>query len=501
MRCILLFLLLVPAMLLLTAADLPKSGDIDWEPCTPEEQGMDSRELARMLSRAKEHGLDLHSLIMIRNGRVILECYVHPYDKNSLHNVKSVSKSIMSAMVGVALREGIIKNLDETVYDYFPQYFTEGMDARKRTITLRHLLTMTSGLDLDENGPIMGMIFGTGDWIEATLARPMLTFPGTRYKYCTGLTHIMSGVLTEASGRGLLDLCKEYLFGPLDITDVQWRQGPKGYYFGGAELFMTPRDLARFGTLYLNRGRWNGKQVVPAEWVEESTSGHVEIPGSNQQYGYWWYVGEEGFVDAMGWGGQGITYHRETNIVMVVTSATHNTGDILFRDFDHTTIIDEPHPPNPEAFGELNRIIDELEHPKPVSQPSSPAIARAISGKRYTCDPNPRYKAVSFDFPRADEGVMRLETLHATYQVAFGLDGNYRVSDVGDFGRMPGGSRVAARGRWQDGVFLMDVHEMGAPTHWEVIVSFADDRFDMSITDRPSFREFTLSGQSDEPVR
>jgi CubicO group peptidase (beta-lactamase class C family) len=159
----------------------------------------------------------------------------------------------------------------------------------------------------------------------------------------------MSGILTEASGRGLLELCNEYLFGPLGITDVQWRQGPKGYYFGGAELFMTPRDLARFGMLYLNNGQRNGQQIVPSEWVEESTSGHVRIPGSNQRYGYWWYVNEEGFVDAIGWGGQGITYHREANTVMVVTSATHETGDILFRDFDKSTLSDEPHPTNPEA--------------------------------------------------------------------------------------------------------------------------------------------------------
>ncbi|NIM20479.1 MAG: serine hydrolase [Candidatus Latescibacteria bacterium] len=489
-------LLLLPAILLLAGADVAECADINWEPCPPEEQGMDSRELALMLARVKELELDMHSLIMIRNGRVILECYVHPYDETSLHNVKSVSKSIISAMVGISLREGIIESLDETVYDHFPQYFTDETDPRKKSITLRHLLTMTSGLDLDENGPIMRMIFNSSDWIGATLARPMVEDPGTRYTYCTGLTHLMSGILTEASGRGLLELCNTYLFNPLGITDVQWLRGPKGYYFGGAELFMTPRDLARFGTLFLNKGQWNGEQIVPSEWIKESTSGRVQIPCGNQQYGYWWYVNDDGFVDAIGWGGQGISYHREANIVMVVTSATHETGDILFRDFDESTISDEAHPANPEAYEELTKIINDLEHPAPKQPSNPPAIAAEIAGKRYWLNPNPRYKAVTFDFPHEDTGVMTLETPNAKYELAVGLDGIYRVTDVRDFGRVQGGSRLAARGNWlEDGTFSMDLHEIGAPTHWKVLVSFEGDRLDMSITDRPLFREFTLSGR------
>jgi hypothetical protein len=437
MRRAFLSLLLLPATLLLAGAGFVEAADINWEPCPPEEQGMDSRELARMLTRVKELELDLHSVIMIRNGR-----------------------------------------------------------ARKKSITLRHLLTMTSGLELDENGPITRMIFGSHDWIAAVLDRPMVEEPGTDYTYSSGLTHIMSGILNEASGKGLLELCREYLFDPLGMGDVRWSQGPKGYYFGGAELFMKPRDLARFGMLFENDGQWNEEQVVPRQWVEESTSGRIQIPWSNQQYGYWWYANEAGFVNAIGWGGQGISYHREANIVAVVTAATHDMGEILFGDFDTSSVSDEPHPPNPEAYAELTRLIDEMEHPKPTAAAKPPAIAAEIAGKRYWLDPNPQYKAVTFDFPEKDTGVMKLEALSAEYELAVGLDGVYRVSDVGGFGRMPGDNRLAVRGCWaEDGMFVMDFHHMGSPTHWVIRTSFLGDRLDMAITDRPLCREFTLSGR------
>jgi CubicO group peptidase (beta-lactamase class C family) len=157
-------------------ADAP----FDWEQSTPEAQGIDTRGLIRAVSRVRDEAVNLHSLILVRNGHVIFEAYVPPYDKDALHNVKSVTKSIMSALVGIALEEGILDSLDQTVSEYFPEYITDAMDPRKRSITLRHLLTMTSGLDLDENGPIMNGIFDSDDWIEATFARPMSEDPGNK---------------------------------------------------------------------------------------------------------------------------------------------------------------------------------------------------------------------------------------------------------------------------------------------------------------------------------
>lgn len=161
---------------------------------------------AEAVRRIRDESLDIRSLVLVRNDHIILELYVHPYDRDTVHNVKSVSKSVISALVGIALREGILENLDQTVVEFFPQYITDGMDERKKQITLRHLLTMTAGLDLDENGPKMARVFASDDWIRTAFEAPMATDPGTRFVYSTPLTHTMSGILTESSGMSLLEL-------------------------------------------------------------------------------------------------------------------------------------------------------------------------------------------------------------------------------------------------------------------------------------------------------
>ena len=140
---------------------------------TPEEQGVDSERLIESVRRIRDDDLDVRSLVLLRNDHIILELYVHPYDRDTLHNVKSVSKSVISALVGIALEEEVVESLDQAVGEFYPQYFTEGMDARKKTITLRHLLTMTAGLDLDENGPKMAKVFASNDWIRAAFEAPM----------------------------------------------------------------------------------------------------------------------------------------------------------------------------------------------------------------------------------------------------------------------------------------------------------------------------------------
>jgi CubicO group peptidase (beta-lactamase class C family) len=474
-------------------------GDIVWEAAAPEELGLDSEQLVTAVARVRERNLDLHGMILLRNDRVILECYVQPYDKDALHNVKSVSKSIISAVVGNALREGVLESLDATVYDYFPQYFTEEMDPRKKEITLRHLLTMTSGLDLDENGPIMSGIFGTDDWIKATLERSMVADPGEQYLYSTPLTHIMSAVLTEASGRSLLELSTEYLFEPLGITEVQWRQGPQGYYVGGAELFLTPRDLAKFATMFLHRGRWNGEQIVPEEWVEESTAAQVEIPGWGIDYGYWWYRREAESFFGMGWNGQVISIQSDENVVAVITAAAPGTGDVIFADYDEETVQDEPRAPNPQAAAELDRLCAELANPEPEPVPELPQVATTISGRRYSIDENPRnIESIEFEFPGGDVAVMRMERTSEEYELEVGLDGIYRLTETGELGRMPHGNRFALRGRWiSESDFQLDYHEMGDPTRGELLFSFTENTVNLDVIVHPIDRRMTLTGIQD----
>jgi CubicO group peptidase (beta-lactamase class C family) len=476
-----------------TTADVPFS----WERSTPEAQGIDSRELIRALSRVRDDDLRLHSLIVVRNGCVVVEAYVHPYDKETLHNAKSASKSMLSAVVGIALEEGILTSLDQTVSDFFPEYFTEDMDPQKRSITLRHLLTMTSGLELDEPGPIEREIFASDDWIKTTFAQPMVEDPGRRFLYSSGLPHTMSGILTRTSGQSLLELSDRTLFGPLDIAEVQWMKTPMGYYLGGGELSMRPRDMVKFGLLFLNGGRWNGKQVVPTAWVRESTRDHMVGVKADRGYGYWWWripgpwswlIGDYGYT-AAGWGGQRIAVFPHRNMVVVVTFADPDGFDKLFGDFKIWSIGDTALPPNPQAVAALEALVRELEHPAPKAIPALPALADEISGRTYVLDdvdlPSP-FRHIAFDFTRPDRSTMTIDTEEDTYRLAVGLDGLYRMTPTGRFGTMPSDNRSAVRGRWTGAnTFAMDYLEVGAPNHVHLDVSFTDDRISISVQVEP----------------
>jgi CubicO group peptidase (beta-lactamase class C family) len=476
-----------------------------WERSTPEEQGVDSKVLVTALRRIREENLDVHSLIVIRNDKMILEAYVHPYDVDSLHNVKSVSKSIISALVGIALREKVLDNLDQKVHEFFPEYFSDGGDPRKKEISLRHLLTMTSGLDLDENGPKMQWVFASKDWIKTAFGMKMAADPGKRFLYSTPLTHTMSGILTETSGTSLFDFAKELLYGPLGIEDVRWSQGPKGYYFGGAELFLKPRDMAKFGLLFLHEGVWKGKQVVPAEWVRESTRNQLGPETCCGRYGYWWWMtGEEDYA-AMGWGGQRIGIDPARNLVVVSTAADRWAFDKVFRGFDDYKPAGEPLPPDPEAVEELNKLVRELANPAPSPVPELPDAAAKVSGKRWALEANPQaVQYVTYEFPGGDIARVVLERATDSVTLDIGLDGVYRISDSGSLGRMPGGNRVAQRGRWTDAdTFEVDAHEMGNPVLTEMRVAFGEEEIEMSGRVPAIGREFSFKGRPApaEPTR
>jgi CubicO group peptidase (beta-lactamase class C family) len=468
-----------------------------WERSTPEEQGIDSGSLAATLRKIRDEKIDIHSVVLIRNGSLVLESYVHPYGPEDLHNVKSVSKSIISALVGIALHRGDLKSLDQKVSEFYPQYFPEDADPRKKAITLRHLLTMTAGLDLDENGPKMGRVFRSDDWIRATFETEMATDPGKSFVYSTPLTHTMSGILTEATGASLREYAGEHLLGPLEIDRLQWQQGPKGYYFGGAELWLTPDAMARFGYLFLNRGRWGDRQVVPAEWVAESTSHQLTCECPGRKYGYWWWLSDKGVYLAMGWGGQGITVAPDLDAVLVITAADHAARDEIAREIFEKAFASEegPLPPSPEGVKALQGIVKELENPAPSPLPALPETAAKISGKTWTLTGDPRFRSVRFDFENDGRCFVSVERSEGRGRMEVGRDGLFRLTDTGEMGNMPADNRMACRGGWSDDhTFVMEVHEMGNPLVSVATAEFTPGGLDLDVLIKPVGYRISLKG-------
>jgi CubicO group peptidase (beta-lactamase class C family) len=266
----------------------------------------------------------LHSLLVSHQRKLVFEYYAPKYSGSRLANIKSASKSIISALIGIAIERKMIQGVDEPIVRWFPE-LRKDPDKGKQTITIEDLLTMRSGLE-STSGENYGSWVTSRNWVRYALAQPMVSEPGGSMEYSTGTSHILSAILTKATKKSTHQFAQEVLAKPLGITLARWPRDPQGIYFGGNEMLMTPRQMIAFGELWLGRGRARGRQVVPAEWVETSCRPRTRSRwDSDREYGYGWWIQE--FDDheacfAWGYGGQYIMVFRELDLVVVATSST-----------------------------------------------------------------------------------------------------------------------------------------------------------------------------------
>lgn len=267
----------------------------------------------------------LHSLLVSRNGELVVEQYFNGTNARQTANVKSVSKSWISALVGIAIDSGHIAGLDQPISDYYGELLAADDDEPKRSITIGNLLSMQAGLETTSFYNYGAWVL-SDDWVRFALRQPMLAQPGTRLVYSTGNSHLLSDILTKATGSSTLQFAREELGRPLGIDIKAWPTDPNGIYFGGNNMVFTPRQLLAFGELYLNEGRANGRQVIPETWVNESTQPLVESSRERgRYYGYGWWLRDMAGVRiayAWGYGGQFVLVAKELDLVAVATSSS-----------------------------------------------------------------------------------------------------------------------------------------------------------------------------------
>jgi CubicO group peptidase (beta-lactamase class C family) len=266
----------------------------------------------------------LRSLVVSWRGQMIAEHYAKGVRPTGLANIKSASKSIISALVGIAIERGSIKSLREPIVTWFPE-LAKDADARKRTITVEDLLTMRSGLE-STSGRNYGAWVLSGNWVRYALTRRLVSTPGTDMEYSTGTSHLLSAILTKATGTSTWQFANEAIAKPLGFSFARWTRDPQGIYFGGNEMLLTPAQMVAIGELWLNRGVANGRQVVPAAWVDTSCGPRTSSAyDSDRQYGYGWWVQEfDGGTPCFAWGygGQYIFVFRDLDLVVTATSST-----------------------------------------------------------------------------------------------------------------------------------------------------------------------------------
>lgn len=333
------------------ACGSPSSVDDGWAIASPDSVGMNTAQLCTLAARLAHRSTAVHSVVVARHGKLVFEQYFAGYDQpwgqpdgqyefaaTIRHDMRSVSKSVTSLLVGIAIDRKLIAGVDEPVLKFFPDYATvkqPGWDA----ITIRHLLTMSSGFKWDEARAWTDpkndepRLVTEPDPLGYVLSRPIAAPPDTLWTYSGGSTELLGNIVERVSKQSLEAFAREALFQPLGITDVEWKAYKNGKIAAAAGLRLRPRDAAKIGQLVLSRGQWNGRQVVPADWIAQSITPRfqaVGLFGGTLFYGYQWWMGrslagskEIKWVGAFGWGGQRIFIVPGLDLVMMTTAAQY----------------------------------------------------------------------------------------------------------------------------------------------------------------------------------
>ncbi len=379
---------------------------------TPESQGISSdlfTALLRELDASKD--TEMHHFMALRHGKVICECNFAPYPKGMWHITHSMCKSITGMAIGMLIEEEKLK-LDENIYDIFPDHINAFSKIFRPVITVENLLTMTSGITFNESGIVSG-----NDWLGSFLNASVNGKPGTEFQYNSLNTYVLSAIVTKRTGETLTEYLTPRLFGPLGITKYYWETCPKGITKGGWGLFLCAEDMAKLGQLYLQRGKWNGQQLVSEYWIEISTARHLKTQNDTYGYGYQlWMEQRPGSFEYNGMLGQNVIIYPDMDMVLVTNAGNKE----MFQDCIMLNIIRKYFPVNyhpadvlpesPLSYGLLKRLCGELENVENNNRSTSlrGGWKRNVISKRKHSDKKYSYRiSAAVDRPSDHHSFMR----------------------------------------------------------------------------------------------
>lgn len=276
----------------------------------------------------------INAEVIVKDGVIVDEYYKDGYDQNSVFTLQSTSKSVTSALIGIAIDKGYIPSVNEPISTYFPQILDSGSEYKSQ-ITIWNLLTHTTGLNASDTANWSEWL-ASDNWVDYVLERPATSRPGTVFSYFTGNTHLLSAILQQATGKTAYEFGKEYLFDPLDMDSVQCSTDPQGISDGGNGFAMNVYDMAKLGELYLNNGNWNGEQIISEQWVKDSTTLQFDRSSGSADYGYQWWVrtfGENAYPAyfAQGHYGQYIFVVPDLDLVVAITSHYEGSTSVYWQ--------------------------------------------------------------------------------------------------------------------------------------------------------------------------
>jgi CubicO group peptidase (beta-lactamase class C family) len=449
---------------------------------TPEEHGFDSAKLAEGLVAIRQSGTPIHSLMIVRDDTLVLDAYFYPYDGSIYHDLASVTKSVMTTLIGIAIDQGKL-SLDDPMLSFFPTRQIANQSGRKERITIRHLASMSSGLECDHNDDenTLDRMRSSPDWVQFALDRKAVREPGEQFVYCGLDMHLLSAILQQATGMTALAFANEYLFSPLGIQDIYWPADPQGYTHGWGDLCLRPLDMAKFGSLFLHNGQWAGRQIVSRTWVESALKARMKGTGKIEDYGYGWWIGQPENVAeflASGNGGQKIKVYPDLDLILVITGGGFEYSEIepylvaSIGDMSAATL-----PANPAGIASLEAALETIGRgPQPEAVPSLPPSADEISGRTYVFEDNPLLLSLRLDFDGSAVATFQLEVVYepGPRVMVVGLDNVYRTSRVG--------RPILTRGAWTDAqIFVIETNEGPGFATYSFNLHFEGDRLTLEI--------------------
>ena len=470
---------------------------------TPEAEGIPSEKIIAFFdSLMSAPGVDIHSTMILRHGKVIAEIYPEPFRAEYGHQLFSCSKTFTAVAVGLAVADNRLR-LDDRLATFFPELLPDSVDERLADITVRDLLTMTSGFEVDTR-----MRTFRHDWIRAYLNHPIIADPGSRFAYDSINTYLLSAIVQRVTGMKIFDYLNQRIFTPLHITQAYWEESPEGINTGGWGLYLQPESLAKFGQLLLNDGKWEGEQLLPASWVKEMTSKQIDNVTGND-YGFqMWICDYPGASRADGAYGQYIIIIPDKDMVVVITQCLRRGGDKEQQWIWNGLLpylSDKPLVAG-KAYRQLKKNIEHYVHALPEGKAKS-ALSKQFEGKEYILGDNSlNWKSVRFGFDNDEIRMYVKDKQGETSLIGLGYKQwisssilfyplNARASTLGSFSNIPKDFYVGGGYAWTDsGQLEVKIHFVNWMSAVTISFHLENSRVVATIRNNYSDRQESVEG-------
>ncbi|MBN1960620.1 MAG: serine hydrolase [Deltaproteobacteria bacterium] len=482
------YLIIVSIIIATTSISAPKAQtnvgvDYSLPRSTPAAEGVNAQKLARLFNNLATTGKPVNTILIVKNGKIIAEAYKYPYGPQYKRQLFSVTKSIISILIGIAINDGLFKGVDEHMVDIFNDRKIKYLDERKRKTTLHDYLSMQAGIDWQNDKVNLNMydafeqMINSSDPTQYVLDLPAHIDPGTGFFYHNGVSHLLSAAIQKRARKSTFDYAQEKLFTPLGISDVYWAADKLGTTHGAFGLYLLPEDMAKIGQLMLNNGAFNNQQIVPAAWVKQSTRKQTKnsFLNDNDGYGYQWWVNKDTFF-GRGSGGQYIIVVPKLKLVAVFCS--NLTGEdedwelpeILFNLYVTPAVTGKG---SLAADKYLANAIAAYEQKPKAKKVTYSLPAQSIDGAEYLIEDN---STISFAISSPGEISATWEVGNKEYNVIVGLDGVERINQLASFSQPELASAMSAIGHFDEHTLIARLTWLNGADDLIMTMDFSKDQ-------------------------